>query len=951
MTSNNRNANLTVSSTAKGQERRFQESVKENLDILLGHRGDKLDKAVTFRDLLDAGVVRLPSSITLWDGDPGIFDPFPEDPELAIPPAPTNLQASGAFQNIILTWDLQRYKGHAFVEIWSHTSDSLANATLTGVVSGFVGVYSDPVGENVTRYYWVRAVNENSIAGPYNSSTGTSGQTAPDVTFLLDELTGAITSSQLASSLSTPIGNLPTNTQSELDDLQSQVNDLSGVTQWSSSTTYAQNDLVLYPTSNTKLFRSKTNSNTNNTPPTTATDNTHWEFVGVGSSVADVVAENTASITAINFVDASSSSAAASAIASLQSTVNNGSTGVAANASAISSLGTRVTTAEGNISSQSTDITALENTVNNGSTGVAANASAISGLNSRVTATENDITSQSSDITALENTVNNGSTGVVATSNAVTALTSRVDSNEDDVTASSEYLLHLSASNNAHQVITDPHFANGYDVRYWLIGDGGEPFYAYDANEGAFVFTGNNTTQSSMVYRYLYVRERNPDSPSGGRGARIPWGPNRRLRFELRAKIDSGFPSSATFRASSRTYNNGGSTYTWSPVSGYASATWDHSNSTNILTNATTGSYATYTGYMDLKEPTGASYDDWQEVYFSVGWGSNQSVNGKKIRIESVYAYLEVDNPDGTSGKVALEQAAGVQATVNGGLRGQYTVKIDNNGAVAGFGLASTDTGSGNITSEFIVNADRFAIMRGGSDTTAASVPFIVQSTSTTLNGETVPVGVYMTEAFIKNGAIVSAKIGDAAIDSAKIANAAITNAKIGNLAVNSAKIEDAAITTAKIQNAAITTAKIGTAQIDYLRIGENEVTIPAHTTVYPNRTGDGVLRNEASVSLTTSVASTLLVQWTFEIGYSGTSGAGNKVRVVAESSQSTIDSTQYVTDRTGSFMTLNVDHWAGSGKITQDSAGTTTVKFYWAGANFRTVLGRVNLTVTACQR
>jgi predicted phage tail protein len=104
-------------------------------------------------------------------------------------------------------------------------------------------------------------------------------------------------------------------------------------------------------------------------------------------------------------------------------------------------------------------------------------------------------------------------------------------------------------------------------------------------------------------------------------------------------------------------------------------------------------------------------------------------------------------------------------STAVNGLEAQYTVKIDNNGAVAGFGLASTTTGSGDITSEFIVNADRFAIMRGGSDTTAAVVPFAVQSTQQTINGETVPVGVYMDTAFIKNGTISNAKIGSLTAD------------------------------------------------------------------------------------------------------------------------------------------------------------------------------------------
>ena len=164
-----------------------------------------------------------------------------------------------------------------------------------------------------------------------------------------------------------------------------------------------------------------------------------------------------------------------------------------------------------------------------------------------------------------------------------------------------------------------------------------------------------------------------------------------------------------------------------------------------------------------------------------------------------------------TVATVAGENTAAIQVNTNsvGGLEAQYTVKIDNNGAVAGFGLASTTTGAGNITSEFIVNADRFAIMRGASDTTAATVPFVVQTSSTTVNGVSVPSGVYMADAFIKNGTITNAKIGNAAIDSAKIANATIVAADIADATITGAKIDSATITSANIASATITSANI----------------------------------------------------------------------------------------------------------------------------------------------
>ena len=455
----NNRSNANVPTGWSQQDRRFGESIKQNLDVLQGQRGDKLDRAVTFRDLLDAGIVQLASGITNFNGLSSSIATVNEFPDLAIPPAPTNLQASGAFRNIILTWDLKLYNGHSAVQVWRHTSDVISSATMVAQVSGFTGVYADPVGSGKTFYYWVRAVNQNDVVGPYNNSSGVQGVTAPDVDFLLTTLTTAVTSSQLATSLSTPIA--------KIDPLVA--------------------------------------------------------FTGYSSSYSG--------------------------------------------GSLITRLGAVETSAAGFVSSAQ--------------------------FNSEVT---------------------------------------------------------------------------------------------------------------------------------------------------TRASADSALSQSISTVSST--------------VAG---------NTSSISTQAT-------------------------------------SING---------------------------------------LSGQYTVKVDVNGAVAGYGLASTTTAAGNIVSEFVVNADRFAIKRGGSNTTAASVPFIVQASATTIGGVAVPAGVYMTDAFIRNGSIINAKIANASIDDAKIANLnagkinagtintsrlnidgstltsvggvlqianlAVTNAKIGNLAVNNAKIANLAVSTLKIQNQAVT--------------------------------------------------------------------------------------------------------------------------------------------------
>ena len=114
------------------------------------------------------------------------------------------------------------------------------------------------------------------------------------------------------------------------------------------------------------------------------------------------------------------------------------------------------------------------------------------------------------------------------------------------------------------------------------------------------------------------------------------------------------------------------------------------------------------------------------------------------------------------------------------------------------------------------------------------TLPFIVNTTSQTVNGVTVPPGVYMDAAFIKNGTITNAKIGNLVVDGAKIADLAVgtgkitdlavTSAKIDSLAVTSAKIDSLAVTSAKIDNLAVTTGKIGNLAVQTLKIDDQAV-------------------------------------------------------------------------------------------------------------------------------
>jgi predicted phage tail protein len=115
----------------------------------------------------------------------------------------------------------------------------------------------------------------------------------------------------------------------------------------------------------------------------------------------------------------------------------------------------------------------------------------------------------------------------------------------------------------------------------------------------------------------------------------------------------------------------------------------------------------------------------------------------------------------------ALATEATTRATADGGLLAQYTVKIDLDGYVSGYGLASTLVNDTPF-SEFLVRADRFAI---GSPGASDVVPFIVDTGV-----------VYINTAHIKNASIVSAMIDT--LDASKITTTSLSaiSANLGTI-------------------------------------------------------------------------------------------------------------------------------------------------------------------------
>ena len=163
------------------------ESMREAQEIRLGRRGDPLDRAVTLRELVDSGLAKRLSERPF---DPnGLIDFIPNDDQkgdLTIPPAPTGLEASGAFTEIIVDWNPAQYSNHAFTEVWRSRDDEVGTATLITTTASFI--ITDPVGYDQTYFYWVRFVSTSNVRGPFNRTNGTKATTVENIAEVMGQL-------------------------------------------------------------------------------------------------------------------------------------------------------------------------------------------------------------------------------------------------------------------------------------------------------------------------------------------------------------------------------------------------------------------------------------------------------------------------------------------------------------------------------------------------------------------------------------------------------------------------------------------------------------------------------------------------------------------------------------------------------------------------------------------
>ena len=448
---------------------------------------------------------------------------------------------------------------------------------------------------------------------------------------------------------------------------------------------------------------------------------------------------------------------------------------LSAQAAAIQTLDTRVTTAEGTLTSQGSAITSLNNTVAN-----KADTSALNALTTRVTTAEGTITSQGNAVTSLQSTVG-----------AIGGSGSNLNPSEYSVFGPNAPTIGAISSGLTVSTVADAATLGSYALK--------------------FVTSSTSTTVACYLHASNTVSAIGSFPASYDNGKYI-------VSFYAKASV-AGHQIRGWLRAlnsSDAAVNSSMTTFT-------LTTGWVRYSAVVDLTNATTFSgsrmvmalYPNHSGVsgreiffdriMIEKQigtnttpstfEAGTSYTQAQAQATALNSLTTRVTTAEGNITSQASSISTLQSSMGTN-TASISTTSTALSTLDGKLSASWTAKVqvssDGTQYFAGMGIGIQNTSQGITQSQIAFQADRIVMINPANSNAIA--PFQVVGGIVRLNVATIAAAT-ITTAHIADAAITYAKIGTAQIADTHIMNGHITNAKIQDLAVNTIKIAGNAVT------------------------------------------------------------------------------------------------------------------------------------------------------------
>ncbi len=784
-----------VPNSVDPQTRQLLEAVIEAVDIRLGRKGDPTDRAVTLRELIDSGLAK---QLKTAPFDPNVGGNFGFSSPVVLAstaPAPTNVRASGAYSQIHVFWDYPSYSGHSQTEIWSHTADVLGDAVLAGVSTGMT--YLDPVGSGESRYYWVRHVNTSGEFGPWNSSTGTFAETAADVDHLLDVLNESLSEDQFVQSLTTRLDGF----DDEISDLETTYGTTAAAATSAAAAAASETAAIAAKVAalgaETDAVAAKTAALLAQSGAETAEASSETAQAAAETAQAAAEVSETNAATSATSASGSASSASSSATTAAASETAAGASATAASTSE-TNASTYATNAGNSASSATSSSTSASTAKTGAETAKTGAETAKTGAETAKTGAETAKTNAEASATAASTSETNAAAsetaaGASATSAETAETAAETAQAAAAVSETNAATSATSASGSASDAATSATTAAASETAAGTSATAA----AGSATSAATSATEAGTSATSAASSSTSASTAKTGAETAKTGAETAKTGAETAKTNAEASATAAATSATTAAASETAAGQ--------------SATSAASSATTASTKASdAGTYAS-------NAATSATDAAGQAT------AAASTVNGLTARLNNV------TDEDDAADQVTIEQYSTAIASHVDGLLAEYMVKVDVGGYVSGYGLTST-TGE----SKFIINADKFALVRqiSGSDDEVVT-PFVIQATPS-LN-PVIPAGVYIDTAFIKTADITAAKIGSVNADTITSGTLDVTNRiTAGDISASKLNLDGV---TLKNVNGALTVDEIAANAITSGTLDAGEITV---TNLYADSiTGD----------------------------------------------------------------------------------------------------------------